>query len=165
MTGLRESILRRPARLAGDLLDRLADQVAGPSPLAAVIAEQKADAAAAHLAHQRREALPEEERQRIRAECDAAAAAVRELALAVHDALIARARGFEIDMLAMHGPVDHGGDLVCGGCEFHGYDAEPPEHPCRTYTAAALQQGVDLADLNATASVVITGDPPRNPGT
>jgi hypothetical protein len=32
----------------------------------------------------------------------------------------------------------------CGGCDFGGYEAEPPEWPCRTVTAVAEHHGIEL---------------------
>jgi hypothetical protein len=66
-----------------------------------------------------------------------ARAAERRAEVASHEAMVAAASGLLLQVLTLHAPVqDTRGLLSCHGCDYGGYDAEPPEWPCRTYVLA-----------------------------
>lgn len=46
--------------------------------------------------------------------------------------------GLAEDMLTLHAPNRNG---RCDGCNFDGYEAEPPEWPCTTYQHTAVRYG------------------------
>jgi hypothetical protein len=46
-----------------------------------------------------------------------------------------------IAVLTLHAPQVHGYLVTCDGCDFAGYEGEPPEWPCRTYRLAAEHSG------------------------
>jgi hypothetical protein len=76
------------------------------------------------------------ESQRREAEREAKLAAARDQLAAITDPL-ARAT------LDLH-HEDERGD--CEGCDFAGYECEPPEWPCRTTVLVARHYGIDLGD-------------------
>lgn len=76
-----------------------------------------------------------EERERWRRRA-AEADQERRARLLRHDQLIATATGLQRAVLELHAPVP-GAREVCEGCDIDGYEAEPPEWPCRTWALAA----------------------------
>lgn len=58
---------------------------------------------------------------------------------AAHIAALAGADAFRRAVLELHAPVfgEYSSWPVCEGCDMNGYEAEAPEHPCRTYELAA----------------------------
>jgi hypothetical protein len=60
-----------------------------------------------------------------------------------HALLLASATGLHRAVLEMHGPVLEPAYHwpVCNGCDFDGYEGEPPEWPCSTYILARDTQG------------------------
>lgn len=45
------------------------------------------------------------------------------------------------DVLDLHSEDDHG---ECEGCDYSGYEGEPPSWPCRTVEAVASRFGVEI---------------------
>lgn len=81
-----------------------------------------------------------EEQAAARAEYVARQAARLAEAQARHAAVRRRAQlhsAVTVAVLDLHGPADGSLWPECHGCEFGGYDAEPPEWPCQTWTLIA----------------------------
>lgn len=110
-------------------------------PVSCDLAETKFDLFGLLLAEQRRwEALTPEQRAREmeqRAQAEAARAAEMD---ALHDDVRRKAHYLLRPILDLHRPVTRHGSVECGGCEFGGYEAEPPPWPCATYQLAG---GID----------------------
>lgn len=135
--------------------------VAATSPvLAAACAELKEQAQRAHLAHQAWEQLtPDEQHARLEARRTANLERWRP-ALEAHTRLLDRARGVERELLEMHGPVDSGwGVLQCQGCEYTGYDAEPPEWWCATYRVVAHVSGASFKMIKGVEHLFVPDHP------
>ena len=86
-----------------------------------------------------RRQMTQEERDdyvdRMRREAAAAQAEIRALYAASHDI----ATGLRRAVMELHSPRfgEFGTTADCGGCEFGGWEGEPPNWPCSTYTLAA----------------------------
>lgn len=64
-----------------------------------------------------------------------------------HARLVEATDGALRAVVELHGPrLDLGIWWQCRGCEFGGYDGEPPVWPCGTVTLIAEQLGVDLSE-------------------
>lgn len=67
-----------------------------------------------------------------------------------HTALVADAASDQlaVDILTLHHP--HAGYLQeeCAGCDYEGYEGEPPEWPCRTYQLIAERYGRRFTEGN-----------------
>ncbi|HEX3782728.1 MAG TPA: hypothetical protein VHX38_23935 [Pseudonocardiaceae bacterium] len=72
--------------------------------------------------------------QASRAALDAITKAHAELLADTADALA-------VAVLTLHAPQTHGNLVTCAGCDYAGYEGEPPEWPCRTYRLAAERNG------------------------
>lgn len=83
---------------------------------------------------------PEELAARKKARDDAQAAIEREHRLLLED--VPRG-GLAEDMLTLHAPNERG---CCDGCNFDGYEAEPPAWPCTTYQHTAVRYGRRFAE-------------------
>lgn len=111
-------------------------KIAAHVPISAELLDDYADIGAQIQAAQQRTpaewAAIETERKAENAERLAAAQAQHAAARAKVDGTLAK-------VLDMHGPQLPDCMLwpVCCGCEFDGYDAEPPEWPCTTWVAIA----------------------------
>lgn len=47
-------------------------------------------------------------------------------------------------LVALHGPVAEYGHDICEGCDYSGYEGEPPEWPCRTIETIANHYRIEL---------------------
>lgn len=53
--------------------------------------------------------------------------------------------GLTVEILNLHAPdVDAQWSQECPGCDFGGYEGEPPDWPCRTVRALATHHGIDM---------------------
>jgi hypothetical protein len=69
-------------------------------------------------------------------------AAQRAAKLAEHQRRMETATGLRRAVLELHGPAESSSPwLECGGCDYAGYEAEPPIWPCRTYRLVAEWEG------------------------
>ena len=87
----------------------------------------------------------EEEKQREREELAAIRQQLLEERVAnleFHSRLLASKNPAIQAIARLHGPAvkPYYRDPVCDGCDIEGYDAEPPEWPCRTWKLAATLQ-------------------------
>lgn len=77
------------------------------------------------------------ERARLAAEADARRAAELSAAQDRHAAVHAQLDGKLGKVADLHGPRMPSLWVVCEGCEFDGYESEPPAWPCATWTTIA----------------------------
>lgn len=125
-------------RLVGDRL--VGDRVDRPEAYIPVSSEALRDSIVKGLRRPWSD-LPAEERRRITEERRAQEAKVRRAQDRVHNQLTERGRTLEVELLNLHGPVEQFGRDICEGCEWTGYDAEPPDFPCSTYEIVARHAG------------------------
>lgn len=64
-------------------------------------------------------------------------------------AQLREAGGLATAILGLHAPDTEGQwASPCPGCDYSGYEGEPPEWPCRTVRLVAEHHGVDLPDCD-----------------